>query len=146
MAEAALSESRTLFPDHGLAAFLYEREVEVRRHLHRPPVVKRPHKPQACAPTTALSYGNSPTLTTTLSYLSFRAQPRNLQCAIRVPRIYRSTTTFALSSTMLLESCGFEQSHVVLFKENHISGTGESCEVGNPGSLGMTNGRGSLKA
>jgi hypothetical protein len=27
---------------------------------------------------------------------------------------------------------------VVLFEENHISGTGESCEVGNPGSLGMT--------
>jgi hypothetical protein len=27
---------------------------------------------------------------------------------------------------------------VVLFKENHISGTGESCEVGNSASLGMT--------
>src|ERR1700741_1585182 len=38
--------------------------------------------------------GNSPTLTTTLSFLSFRAKPRNLLCAIRVPRIYRSTTTF----------------------------------------------------
>jgi hypothetical protein len=24
--------------------------------------------------------------------------------------------------------CGFEQLHVVLFEENHISGTGESCE------------------
>ena len=47
-----------------------------------------------------------------------------------------------------VENCGFEQPHVVLFEENHISGTGESCEVGNPGSLGMTkrggllNGRG----
>jgi hypothetical protein len=51
-----------------------------------------------------------------------------------------------------VESCGFEQLHVVLFKENHISGTGESCEVGNPGALprhagagGMTNRRGLLK-
>jgi hypothetical protein len=37
-----------------------------------------------------------------------------------------------------VESCCFEQVHVVLFDENHISGTGESCEVGNPGTLGMT--------
>jgi hypothetical protein len=37
-----------------------------------------------------------------------------------------------------VESCGFGQLHVVLFKENHISGTGESGEVGNPGTLGMT--------
>jgi hypothetical protein len=37
-----------------------------------------------------------------------------------------------------VEGCGFEQLHVVLFEENHISGTGESCEVGNPGTLGMT--------
>ena len=44
-----------------------------------------------------------------------------------------------------VESCGFEQLHVVLFKENHISGTGESCEVGNPASLGMRNRRGLLK-
>jgi hypothetical protein len=36
----------------------------------------------------------------------------------------------------LVESCGFEQQHVVLFEENHISGTGESCEVGNPVTLG----------
>jgi hypothetical protein len=28
---------------------------------------------------------------------------------------------------------------VVLFGENHKSGAGESCEVGNPGTLGMTN-------
>jgi hypothetical protein len=27
---------------------------------------------------------------------------------------------------------------VVLFVENHISGGGESGEVGNPGTLGMT--------
>jgi hypothetical protein len=27
---------------------------------------------------------------------------------------------------------------VVLFRENHISGAGESCEVGNPAALGMT--------
>jgi hypothetical protein len=32
-----------------------------------------------------------------------------------------------------VEGCGFEQLRVVLFEENHISGTGESCEVGNPG-------------
>ena len=44
-----------------------------------------------------------------------------------------------------VESCGFEQLHVVLFEENHISGTGESCEVGNPGTLGMTERRGSLR-
>ena len=37
-----------------------------------------------------------------------------------------------------VESCGFGQLHVVLFKENHISGAGESGEVGNPGTLGMT--------
>jgi hypothetical protein len=34
--------------------------------------------------------------------------------------------------------CGFGQGHVVLLGENHISGAGESCEVGNPGTLGMT--------
>jgi NAD-dependent SIR2 family protein deacetylase len=27
-----------------------------------------------------------------------------------------------------VENCGFERPHVVLFEENHISGTGESCE------------------
>jgi hypothetical protein len=37
-----------------------------------------------------------------------------------------------------VEGFGFEQLHVVLFEENHIRGTGESCEVGNPGTLGMT--------
>jgi hypothetical protein len=37
-----------------------------------------------------------------------------------------------------VESCGFGQLHVVLFRENHISGTGECCEAGNPGTLGMT--------
>ena len=37
-----------------------------------------------------------------------------------------------------VESCGFGQLHVVLFTENHIRGAGESCEVGNPGTLGMT--------
>jgi len=36
-----------------------------------------------------------------------------------------------------VESCGFGQLHVVLFRENHISSTGESGEVGNPGTLGM---------
>jgi hypothetical protein len=40
-----------------------------------------------------------------------------------------------------VESCGFGQLHVVLFRENHISGTGESCEAGNPGTLGRTKGR-----
>jgi hypothetical protein len=44
-----------------------------------------------------------------------------------------------------VEGCGFEQLHVVLFEENHISGTGESCEVGNPGTLGMTKRGGLLK-
>jgi hypothetical protein len=37
-----------------------------------------------------------------------------------------------------VESCGFGQLHVVLFRENHISGAGESGEVGNPGTLLMT--------
>jgi hypothetical protein len=37
-----------------------------------------------------------------------------------------------------VESCGFGQLHVVLFRENHISGAAESSEVGNPGTLGMT--------
>jgi hypothetical protein len=32
---------------------------------------------------------------------------------------------------------------VVLFRENHILGAGESGEVGNPGALGMTKGKGS---
>jgi hypothetical protein len=40
-----------------------------------------------------------------------------------------------------VESRGFGQLHVVLFRENHISGAGESGEVGNPGTLGMTKGR-----
>ncbi len=33
------------------------------------------------------------------------------------------------------QSCDFGQLHVVLFKENHISGAGESHEAGNPGTL-----------
>src|SRR5450631_2857401 len=36
-----------------------------------------------------------------------------------------------------VETCGFGQLHVVLFRENHISGTGKSGEVGNPGTLLM---------
>jgi hypothetical protein len=43
-----------------------------------------------------------------------------------------------------VKSCGFGQLHVVLFRENHISGAGESCEAGNPGTLGMTKGRAML--
>jgi hypothetical protein len=35
-----------------------------------------------------------------------------------------------------VESCGFGQLHVVLFRENHIGGAGERCEVGNPGTVG----------
>jgi hypothetical protein len=31
------------------------------------------------------------------------------------------------------------------FEENHKSGTGESCEIGNPATLGMTKRRGLLK-
>jgi|SRR5450631_453724 hypothetical protein len=37
-----------------------------------------------------------------------------------------------------VETGGFGRLYVVLFRENHISGTGESGEVGNPGTLGMT--------
>jgi hypothetical protein len=37
-----------------------------------------------------------------------------------------------------VKSCGFGQLHVVLFRENHISGAVESCDVGKPGTLGMT--------
>jgi hypothetical protein len=37
-----------------------------------------------------------------------------------------------------VQSCDFGPLHVVLFKENHISGAGESREVGNLGTLGMT--------
>ncbi len=44
-----------------------------------------------------------------------------------------------------VESCGVDQLHVVLFKENHISGRGERGEVGNPGTLGMTKRTGSLQ-
>jgi hypothetical protein len=35
-----------------------------------------------------------------------------------------------------VESCGFAQLHVVLFRENHICGRGESGEVGNSAALG----------
>jgi hypothetical protein len=38
-------------------------------------------------------------------------------------------------------SCGFGQLHVVLFRENYISGAGDTCEVGNPGTLLMTTDR-----
>jgi hypothetical protein len=44
-----------------------------------------------------------------------------------------------------VKSCGFGQLHVVLFRENHISGAVESCDVGKPGTLGMTKRRGLLK-
>jgi hypothetical protein len=37
-------------------------------------------------------FSNRPFLGTTLSYLSSRAKPRDLRCAIRVPRTYRLTT------------------------------------------------------
>jgi hypothetical protein len=43
-----------------------------------------------------------------------------------------------------VESCGFDQVHVVLFAENHIPGRGECGEAGNLGTLGMTNRRGWL--
>ena len=39
-----------------------------------------------------------------------------------------------------VESWGSGQLHVVLFRENHISGRRWSGEVGNPGTLGMTKG------
>jgi hypothetical protein len=50
--------------------------------------------------------------------------------ALQIPR---------LRSGFPVESCGFGSLHVVLFKENHTSGTGESGEAGNPGSLLMNN-------
>ncbi len=37
-----------------------------------------------------------------------------------------------------VESCGFNQLHVVIFSENHISGRGERGEAGNPGTLQIT--------
>jgi len=37
-------------------------------------------------------FSNRPFLATTLSFLSSRAKPRDLRCAIRVPRCYRPTT------------------------------------------------------
>ncbi len=37
-------------------------------------------------------FSNRPFLATTLSFLSSRAKPRDLRCAIRVPRSYRPTT------------------------------------------------------
>jgi hypothetical protein len=43
-----------------------------------------------------------------------------------------------------VESCGFGQLHVVLFKENHISGAGGSGEVGNPGTLPRHAGAGGM--
>ena len=39
-----------------------------------------------------------------------------------------------------VESCGFGRLHVVLFRENHISGRQSSGEAGNLGPLGMTKG------
>ena len=38
-------------------------------------------------------FSNRPFLATTLSFLSSRAKPRDLRCAIRVPRSYRPTTS-----------------------------------------------------
>jgi hypothetical protein len=40
-----------------------------------------------------LRFSNRPFLATTLSFLSSRAQPRDLRCAIRVPRSYRPPTS-----------------------------------------------------
>jgi hypothetical protein len=53
------------------------------------PFIKQPPFHQA----TALSSSNRPFLVTTLPFLSSRGQPRDLQCAIRVPGPYRSTTS-----------------------------------------------------
>jgi hypothetical protein len=64
--------------------------------------------------TTALSLGGGSFLSTTLSYLSSRSERsegRDLRCAIRVPHIYRSTTTFSfVISQQRGEICGFTQS------------------------------------
>src|ERR1700722_17990556 len=42
-------------------------------------------------------FSSHPILATTLSLLSSRAQPRDLRCAIRVPRSYRPTTLYQSS-------------------------------------------------
>ena len=55
------------------------------------------------------------------------------------PRRVRRTADPSASPGFPVESCGFGQPRVVLFRENHIRGTGESCEVGNPGSLQSKN-------
>jgi hypothetical protein len=95
-------------------------------------------------------FSNRPFLAMTISFLSSRGQPRDLQCAIRVPRPLPAHNLHPSSpnphgSTNLpfviprfqersaelqiprlprisCRECGFGQLHVVLFKENHISG------------------------
>src|ERR1700760_3702410 len=72
-------------PVYNYLPFVILRACDFFRHKYgwcRRPVVEGS---VPAASTTALSHGNSPTLTTTLSFLSFRAKPRNLLCAIRVP-------------------------------------------------------------
>jgi hypothetical protein len=54
------------------------------------------------------------------------------------PRKVRGTADPSASPDFLSMSCGFDRLHVVLFGENHISSGGESGEVGNPASGGMT--------
>jgi hypothetical protein len=54
------------------------------------------------------------------------------------PGKVRGTADPSASLGFPVESGGFGQLYVVLFRENHISGAIESGEVGNPGSLGMT--------
>jgi hypothetical protein len=57
-------------------------------------------------------------------------------CRKTFPGRVRGTADPSASPDFLVESCRFGQLHVVLFRENHISGAAESGEVGNPGTLG----------
>ncbi len=52
------------------------------------------------------------------------------------PTASRGRRDRSASPDFLSRVAGFGQLHVVLFRENHISGVAESCEVGNPGTLG----------
>jgi hypothetical protein len=68
----------------------------------------------------------------TMAYVEKHFQERSAELQIpRLPRI--SCREFQLRST----ACGS-------LRENHISGAGESCEVGNPGTLEMTKEKGTF--
>jgi hypothetical protein len=57
----------------------------------------------------------------------------------RIARFHESGTADpSPSPDFLSDVVASVHCNVVLFDENHTSGTGESGEAGNPGSLGMT--------